>query len=147
MDASPYKIALIEDAESDVLLIREALEQAGLAFELHVMSDGEEALEFVAKIDGDETISLPRLMILDLNLPKVSGGKVLERVRQSSRFGSVPVLVLTSSDSPKDKAEVARLGATKYFRKSSRLAEFMNLGVEIRNLLERGDYCSKASAQ
>jgi chemotaxis family two-component system response regulator Rcp1 len=147
MNASPYQIALIEDAESDVLLIREAMEQAGLRFELHVLSDGEEALEFIARIDSDETAPLPRLIILDLNLPKVSGAQVLERVRQGSRCGSVPVLVLTSSDSPKDKAEVARFDATKYFRKSSRLAEFMNLGVEIRHLLERGDFCSKASAQ
>ena len=90
---------------------------------------------------------VPRLVILDLNLPKVSGGQVLERVRQSSRCASVPVLVLTSSDSPKDKAEVARFGATKYFRKSSRLDEFMNLGVEIRNLLEKEDFCSQASGE
>jgi len=147
MNASPHEIALIEDAESDVLLIREAMEQAGLKFQLHVLNDGEEALEFITGIENDEAMPVPRLVILDLNLPKVSGSQVLERVRQSSRCASVPVLVLTSSDSPKDKAEVARFGATKYFRKSSRLDEFMNLGVEIRNLLEKEDFCSQASAR
>jgi CheY-like chemotaxis protein len=146
MNESPHQIALIEDAESDVLLIREALEQAGLKFDLRVMGDGEEALEFLAKIDNNETMILPRLIILDLNLPKVSGGQVLERVRQSSRFGSVPVLVLTSSDSPKDKAKIAQFTAM-YFRKSSRLGEFMSLGLIVRNLLEGGDTSSRASAR
>jgi DNA-binding response OmpR family regulator len=147
MNESRHQIALIEDAESDVLLIREALEQAGLKFDLRVMGDGEEALEFIAKIDNDETMPLPRLIILDLNLPKVSGNQVLERVRQSSRCGSVPVLVLTSSDSPKDKAEIAQFTATQYFRKSFRLGEFMSLGLIVRNLLESGDSCSRASAR
>lgn len=78
MNASPHQIALIEDAESDVLLIREAMEQAGLKFQLHVLSDGEEALEFITGIENDEAIPVPRLIILDLNLPKVSGGQVLE---------------------------------------------------------------------
>ena len=146
MNASPHQIALIEDAESDVLLIREAMEQAGLTFELQVLSDGEEALEFIAKVDSDETVPIPRLIILDLNLPKVSGGQVLARVRQSSRSVSVPVLVLTSSDSPKDKAEIAKFGSTQYFRKSSRLDEFMSLGLVIQNLLEGEDSRSRASA-
>lgn len=147
MSASTSQIVLIEDAESDVLLIREALVRAGLACELHVLSDGEKALEFIAKIESDETVPLPRLIILDLNLPKVSGGQVLARVRQGSRCCPIPVFVLTSSDSPKDKAEIAQFGATQYFRKSSRLDEFIRLGHVVRDLVERGDSCSRACAR
>jgi chemotaxis family two-component system response regulator Rcp1 len=143
MSASPFRIVLVEDTGSDVFLIREALKQAGLAFELHVLDDGEKALECIAKIESDETVPLPRLIILDLNLPRVSGRQVLERVRQGPRCGPVPVFVLTSSDSPKDKAEIAQLGADRYFLKSSRLDEFMSLGPVVRELLERGDARSR----
>ena len=147
MSGSPHQIVLIEDAESDVFLIREAMEHAALAFDLHVLGDGEEALELITKIDSNETMPPPRLIILDLNLPKVSGGQVLAHVRQSSRCCAVPVLVLTSSDSSKDKAEISQFAATHYFRKSSSLGEFMSLGLFVRNLLESGDSCSRASAR
>jgi CheY-like chemotaxis protein len=147
MIGSPFQIVLIEDTASDVFLIREALEQAGLAFELRVLDDGEKALEFLAGIEGDETAPLPHMIVLDVNLPRVSGRQVLERVRRSSRCGRIPVFILTSSDSPKDKAEIAHLGATRYLLKSSRLDEFMSLGVVVREFLERGDDgCSRASA-
>ena len=147
MSEAPFQIVLVEDTDLDVFLIRQALGQAGLAFELRVLVNGEEALEFIAKIDSDKTVPLPHLIVLDLNLPKVNGGQVLERVRQSSRCAPVPVLVLTSSDSPKDRAIVAQFSATQYFRKSSRLDEFMSLGRVIRELLERRDSFSQASAQ
>jgi CheY-like chemotaxis protein len=87
----PCQIVLIEDAESDVL--REAMDHAALVFELQVLGDGDEALEFIAKIDSDETVPLPRLIILDLNLPKVSGGKLLARVRVRSQCCPVPVVL------------------------------------------------------
>jgi len=147
MSEAPFQIVLVEDTELDVFLIRQALGQAGLAFELRVLVNGEEALEFISKIDSDKTGPLPHLIVLDLNLPKVNGSQVLERVRQSSRCAPVPVLVLTSSDSPKDRAIVAQFSATQYFRKSSRLDEFMSLGRVIRELLERRDSFSQACAQ
>jgi DNA-binding response OmpR family regulator len=147
MSGSPFQIVLVEDAELDVFLIRQALEQAGLTFELHLLRDGEKALEFISKIDSDETAPLPSLIILDLNLPRVNGSQVLQRVRESSRWARIPVLVLTSSDSPKDRGVVAQFSATPYLRKSSRLDEFMSLGRVIRDLLERGDSWSRACAQ
>ena len=147
MSEPPFQIVLVEDTDLDVFLIRQALGQAGLAFELRVLVNGEEALEFISKIDSDKTGPLPHLIVLDLNLPKVNGSQVLERVRQSSRCAPVPVLVLTSSDSPKDRAIVAQFSATQYFRKSSRLDEFMSLGQVIRELLERRDSFSQACAQ
>jgi len=147
MSEAPFQIVLVEDTDLDVFLIRQALGQAGLAFELRVLVNGEEALEFISKIDSDKTGPLPHLIVLDLNLPKVNGSQVLERVRQSSRCAPVPVLVLTSSDSPKDRAIVAQFSATQYFRKSSRLDEFMSLGRVVRELLEGGDSLSRACAQ
>jgi CheY-like chemotaxis protein len=74
-------------------------------------------------------------MLLDLNLPKKTGTQVLERLRKSSRCGGIPVIVMTSSDSPKDKEQTTSLGANQYFRKPSKLEEFMKLSEIVREVL------------
>jgi CheY-like chemotaxis protein len=137
MSSPRFHIILVEDAEPDVLLVREALEQSGLKFELRVFEDGEQGVDFVETVDRDETVARPHLFLLDLNLPKKTGGQILERVRQSPRCGRIPVVILTSSDSHRDKAQAADLNATGYFRKPSRLDEFMKLGPYVRDLLNR----------
>jgi CheY-like chemotaxis protein len=135
MDDEPFEIVLVEDAEPDVFLVREALESGGVAFNLRVFSDGEKAVDFIDEVDRAGDGASPDLMLLDLNLPKKSGAQVLEHVKQSLRWRDVPVVVLTSSDSPRDKEQAAQLGATRYFRKPSRLAEFMKLGEIVRDIL------------
>ena len=134
MNTKQIRILVVEDSEPDVFLVREALEQAGLTVELHVLDDGEKAVDSIESIDRKEE-SRPNLVLLDLNLPKKSGGQVLERIRRSPACGQIPVMILTSSDSPADKAQANQLGATEYFRKPSVLAEFMRLGPRVRELL------------
>lgn len=133
----PVRIVLVEDAEADVYLVREALEQCGLSFDLSVLEDGEKAVKFVEHADLDPQVPMPQLMLLDLNLPRRSGGEVLARLRQSQRFRELPVVILTSSESPADKAIAARFTAL-YFRKPSRLDEFMKLGALVQSLLGAG---------
>jgi CheY-like chemotaxis protein len=130
-----FQILVVEDAEADVFLVREALEHAGLEFELLVLADGEKAVDFIDNLDLSESVNGPQLVLLDLNLPKKSGGQVLERVRKSRICGQVPVVILTSSDSPKDKMQAAKLRATEYFRKPSKLDEFMKLGPLVQRIL------------
>ena len=137
MSGLRFHIVLVEDAEPDVLLVREALEQSGLDFELQVFDDGEQGVDFIDTMDRDINLGRPHLFLLDLNLPKKTGGQILERVRQSPTCGQIPVVILTSSDSQKDKAQAAFLNATGYFRKPSRLDEFMKLGPYVRDLLNR----------
>jgi two-component system, chemotaxis family, response regulator Rcp1 len=137
MSGLRFHIVLVEDAEPDVLLVREALEQSGLDFELQVFDDGEQGVDFIETMDRDANLHRPHLFLLDLNLPKKTGGQILERVRQSPTCGRIPVVILTSSDSQKDKAQAAFLNATGYFRKPSRLDEFMKLGPYVRDLLNR----------
>jgi CheY-like chemotaxis protein len=137
MSGPCFRIILVEDAEPDVFLVREALEQSGLEFELVVFDDGEQGVTFVDRMDRDLTLVRPHLFLLDLNLPKKTGGQILERVRQSPRCGQIPVVILTSSDSQKDKAQAAEFNASGYFRKPSRLEEFMKLGPYVRDLLTR----------
>jgi DNA-binding response OmpR family regulator len=128
-------ILLIEDAEPDVFLVREALKTAGLNFELNVLDDGEKAIEFIDELDRYRGTNCPHLVLLDLNLPRRSGDQILQHLRHSDRCKDIPVVVVTSSDSPRDKAEMSRLGATRYFRKPSRLDEFMRLGPLVRELV------------
>jgi DNA-binding response OmpR family regulator len=131
---SRVDILLIEDAEPDVFLVREALRRSGVDCTLRVLDDGEKAIEYIDQLDGDGTSQTPRLVLLDLNLPKRTGDQILQHIRGSVRCAEVPVVIVTSSDSPNDKLQTAQLGATQYFRKPSRLEEFMRLGDLVRRL-------------
>ncbi len=131
-----FSILLVEDAEADVWLVREVLDHCGLEFELVVLDDGEKAIDFVNSAEDDQAISIPNLVLLDLNLPKWSGWQVLQHLRRTSRLSDLPVIVLTSSDSPNDKAAAVELKATAYFRKASNLDDFMKLGLLVRELLQ-----------
>lgn len=136
MDEQQVRILVVEDSEPDVLLVREALERAGLEVDLQVLDDGEKAIEFIEGLERNETSPRPDLVLLDLNLPRMSGSQVLKRLRRSVACGEIPVAILTSSDSPRDRAEAIQLRATRYFRKPSRLAEFLALGQVVRELLQ-----------
>jgi DNA-binding response OmpR family regulator len=135
MSHSRLNILLIEDAEPDVFLVREALKNAGIDFELRVLDDGEKAVDFFDHLDQARDEECPALVLLDLNLPKRTGDQILEHMRHSDRCKDLPVVIVTSSDSPRDKAQVSKLGATQYFRKPSRLDEFMRLGPLVRELV------------
>jgi CheY-like chemotaxis protein len=77
----------------------------------------------------------PDLVLLDLNLPKVGGDVVLERVRSSRACKSVKVLIVSSSDAPSDRERAMQLGASEYFRKPSSLEQYMEFGPKVRMLL------------
>ncbi|MGH9627396.1 MAG: response regulator [Bryobacteraceae bacterium] len=121
-------ILLAEDNPADVFLVREALTERGLNFELVVVTDGEEASRTIQHLDSNENLQCPNLVLLDLNLPKKDGEEILRQMRQSRRCREIPVVILTSSDSPKDRAVTESLGATRYFRKPSNLDDFMQVG-------------------
>lgn len=129
-------ILLVDDSAPDVYLISEVLDRAGLDFELKVVDNGENAIDFVDALDRDGSEALPRLVLLDLSLPRRGGDEVLEHIKRSDRWKDVPVVVITSSDSPQDKAKASRLGATRYFLKPSRLDDFMLLGQLVRDVVE-----------
>jgi DNA-binding response OmpR family regulator len=109
-------------------LVRRALEEHGVEGELIVIADGETAIAFIQALDA-EAAPCPDLAIVDLNLPKKPGRDVLECMRQSERCRHIPVVILSSSDAERDKADAARFGATRYLRKPSKLDEFLMLGA------------------
>jgi len=118
-----------------VFLIKEALAAHNLDVDLQVIDDGEQANRFIAGMDEDDSAPCPRLILLDLNLPKAGGLEVLACVRRSTRCTSVPVLIMTSSDADRDRADVAALGATAYFRKPVGYEAFLAIGEVIHQLL------------
>jgi chemotaxis family two-component system response regulator Rcp1 len=130
-------IFLAEDNPGDVDLLRVALEEHSVDCELLVAADGEKALRFLEDI-GAGTLGCPALAILDLNLPKKTGREVLQRMRENPAWKSVPVVILSSSDSEKDRAETAELGASRYIRKPSSLDAFVQIGGVLKNLLVPG---------
>ena len=137
MNVPKITIILAEDNQADVLLVRTALEEEGIHYTLQAFTDGEEVLELLDRLDsGLDGASAPQLIILDLNLPRYSGDEILDRLQKSPRCCQAPVIVMTSSDSPKDRHNAARHGVAEYFRKPTDLEEFMALGKIIRRVLE-----------
>ncbi len=125
---------MAEDNYPDVLIVREAIRLENLPLDIHVASDGEQAIQFIARADADPQAPRPHLLLLDLNLPRRDGFEVLQRLRASERCRDIPVLVMTSSNSPKDLNQAAALGAG-YFRKPPSYDEFMQLGAVLKQLL------------
>jgi CheY-like chemotaxis protein len=127
-------ILLVEDNPADAGLVREALEEHGVECDLILMSDGETAIEFVEYLDAG-VVGCPELVILDLNLPRRTGQEVLAQIRSSTICANVPVVILSSSDGQRDRDNAARLGASEYLRKPSRLNEFIELGAIFKKML------------
>ncbi|HLG99174.1 MAG TPA: response regulator [Bryobacteraceae bacterium] len=131
------QILIVEDNRADVFLIRESLERAQLEADLHVVHDGDKAIRFLEAADLDPRAPIPDLIILDINLPKRSGREVIRRMRQSFRCSHALVVVVTSSDSERDREEVGKFGINAYFRKPSEYASFMKLGEVVNGLLNK----------
>lgn len=125
-------ILLAEDNPADVYLIREALKEHGVDCAIQTASDGREVLTL---IDSAGPAWHPDLIILDLNLPRHDGIELLRKLRSTEELSRVPVVVLTSSDSPRDRATATELGATRYLSKPSNLEHFLELGAVFKELL------------
>jgi two-component system, response regulator len=117
MNKGGVEIVLIEDNRADVELTLSALKKRNLANNVKVLTDGEEALDYLFKECSPGRAGCPCLILLDLKLPKVSGLEVLERIRSDERTKVIPVVVLTSSEEDKDRIESYKLGVNSYIVK------------------------------
>ena len=132
----PLHILVAEDNHADVLLFQEALQHHQIEHRLHVVADGQAALQFVARMGASPDMPCPDLLLLDLNLPRVDGPAILQAFRQHPACALTPVIVVTSSDAVKDRAKVAEFQVTRYFRKPSNFDAFMELGRIIREVTD-----------
>ena len=119
---TPYEIEilLVEDNPTDIELTLRALKKRNLANKVHVVKDGAEALEFIFGTGtyAERDINhIPKVILLDLKLPKVDGLEVLRKVKSDERTKVIPVVVLTSSKEERDMVESYKLGANSYITK------------------------------
>jgi chemotaxis family two-component system response regulator Rcp1 len=132
-----FEILLAEDNPGDVLLFREALNSRQLPCNVVVAPDGQKAIALLGGTDELQTWR-PHLIVLDVNLPKHNGDAVLRHVRRQPWLQGVPVIMLTSSASPADRAVAIDLGANLYLQKSSDLDELLEVGKIVEAVLARG---------
>ena len=118
-------ILLVEDNPNDELLMRRALAKNGVAGEVVVARDGVEALDYL--FSSGRPDAMPRLILLDLKLPRLNGFEVLQRVRADERTRLVPVVILTSSRERRDVLEGYGLGANSYVRKPVDFEQFLEV--------------------
>ncbi|MEW2316437.1 response regulator [Streptomyces bauhiniae] len=124
-DATPIDVLLVEDDPGDELMTREAFEDNKIGNTLHVVRDGEEALDFLYR-RGDHTgAPRPDLILLDLNLPKYDGRQVLERIKSDQDLADIPVVVLTTSAAEEDILRSYKLHANAYVTKPVDLDQFI----------------------
>ena len=116
--------------------MQEALALHHVPAVLHVIEDGEAAMRFIDASDRNAEAPCPTLVLLDLNLPKRTGTEVLRYLRHSRKCAGAKVLIVSSSDAPKERAAVQSLGANGYFRKPSSYDEFLRIGEIVLKLLK-----------
>jgi chemotaxis family two-component system response regulator Rcp1 len=131
-----FQVLLVDDNPGDVFIITEILGQCGLHFEITVIAHGENAISFLQSLEANPNAQCPALVLLDLNLPGISGAEVLTHIRRHMRCCQVPVVIITSSDSPSDRRTVQQLGANVYFRKPTDLLAYRELGNIVRQVLD-----------
>ncbi len=122
--ARPAQIFLAEDNPADVYLIRQALQERQLSHRMHVAEDGEKAAMYLSRIGREGPC--PDIVLLDLSLPKQDGQELLQLLRSNPSCSEKPVIVMSSSDSPKDHELTERLGAT-FFKKPADLEQFWRI--------------------
>jgi DNA-binding response OmpR family regulator len=128
------EILLVEDNENDATLTIRALKKRNLANNLIHVSDGQQALDFLFAKDeysGRDPLHLPKVVLLDLKLPKVSGLEVLRQLKANEKTKSVPVVMLSSSQEESDLIESYKMGANSYIVKP---VEFDNFSEAISDM-------------
>jgi CheY-like chemotaxis protein len=118
-------VLLIEDDPGDELMTREAFEDNKIGNQLHVVRDGEEALDFLYRRGEHADAPKVELILLDLNLPKYDGRQVLEQIRSDPELTHTPVVVLTTSSSEEDILRSYKLHANAYVTKPVDVNQFV----------------------
>ena len=111
------RILLVEDNPGDIRLTQEALKESQMEIHLDVVSDGEQALDFLMKRNKHVDAILPHIILLDLNLPKKNGIEVLKEVKADEKLKRIPIIVLTTSDADHDISKAYSLHANCYILK------------------------------
>ncbi|MFN8384003.1 MAG: response regulator [Anaerolineales bacterium] len=129
----PIEILLVEDSPTDVLITREAFEDAKLLNNIHVVEDGVQALEFLRKKGSYASALRPDLILLDLNLPRKNGREVLAEIKSDENLKCIPVIILTTSSADEDILKAYDLHANCYVIKPVGFDNFFKAVQSIQN--------------
>jgi len=128
---TPNKLLLVEDNPMDIDLTKRAFAINKLPVSIDVATDGEEALKFIPKWDAGAP--LPRVILLDLKLPRVGGLEVLKTLKAHPVYQRIPVVVLTSSSEERDLQRAYEFGANSYIVKEIDFDKFLAIAAQIEN--------------
>ncbi|WP_339097565.1 response regulator [Deinococcus sp. VB343] len=121
------EILLVEDNPADVMLTEEAFEEADFAHRLHVARDGVEALAFLRHEGGYADAPAPHVILMDLNMPRLSGLETLDILKVDEKLRHIPVIVLTTSRAEEDVWRSYKLHANAYIPKPVSISEFVEV--------------------
>ncbi len=125
---SGKNVLIIDDSDDDVETTTRALKKAGVSPEhTHRCENGEEALDYLLQKDPENDnalVNIPQLILLDLNMPGKDGKKVLDEIRRTPSLKLIPVIIMTTSNDPKDVTECYAMGANSFIRKPVDLDDF-----------------------
>jgi CheY-like chemotaxis protein len=122
-------ILLVEDNEGDIMLTMEAFEESKIVNKITAIKDGKEAINYFEALTNKGEI--PHLVLLDINLPKVSGHEVLTYIKNNEKFKSIPVIMLTTSSSEKDILQSYKNHVNCYITKPIDVSDFMKAIMKI----------------
>jgi len=130
------EVILIEDNSADAELILRALKKQGLSHKVRIINDGSEALKELSDMDesiGREAVHTPKVILLDLSMPKVDGLQILEKIKSGINIRMIPVVVLTSSGNETDVEKCYRLGVNSYVIKPLGYEDLVQTMLDISN--------------
>jgi len=133
LKTKPIDILLVEDNEGDILLTQSAFQEAKIANTIHVAKDGEKALAFLNQEGEYADVPRPDIILLDINLPKIDGTQVLEKLKNDPLLKLIPVVVLTSSKAERDIVKSYKLHANSYIVKPVNFDDFRKIIDVIEN--------------
>ncbi len=132
MNTKPTDILLVEDNPDHVELILDSFENHDLKNKVHVVNDGENALDFIFQRREYENAPRPGLILLDIKLPQINGIEVLQRIKADENLKPIPVIMLTTSDNDIDVEQSYKNGANNYIVKPVNYKNFMNAITEMK---------------
>ncbi|MFH1897199.1 MAG: response regulator [Candidatus Desantisbacteria bacterium] len=128
-DLKPINILLIEDSEDDILIIQRAFRKTKVTNELYIVRNGQDGLDFILHegIYSQAKHPTPGLILLDINMPKMNGFQVLERIKAHPVYKVIPVIMLTVSERDEDIVKAYQGGATSYITKPMNFEDFVKV--------------------
>ncbi len=126
-NATPIELMLIDDDDKDIFLTRRAFKKANISSQIQIAKNGEEGLALLRREEPFQAAARPDLILLDLNMPRMTGYEFLEIVKSDDQFKSIPVIVMTNSQSDVDMIKSYENHANSFISKPIELEDFMNV--------------------